>query len=319
MLPLGDGVVAVERGADRIPGSEAARRLQLKIGRMAAPDDFDQNRYAGSARSEFLNWSLRNDTAWDYAADARGYTDGIVLGYISPDWSLDYGVYRMPAEAGGQPLVASLARASGQNLQLTLSAFPTGTVVRLLAYLDTAAMGSYAQALAIAAATHAPPEVAATARPGRRKRGFGLDVEQPLADDGDTGLFLRWGYNDGKEQSFAAAEVDQALSAGVQISGRQWRQPDAQAGLGLVSEALSAPHREYLAAGGTGLTLGDGHLDYGREQILEAYYRLQRVWPEDPGPVRWQFGPDIQIIRNPGYNRDRGLVSFWALRLHVEY
>jgi hypothetical protein len=319
MLPLGGGVATVARGADRIPGTQAARRLELKIGRMAAPDDFDQNRYAGSARTQFLNWSLRDDTAWDYAANARGYSDGIVLGYISPYWSLDYGIYRMPARAGGQPLIASLARASGQNLQLTLSAFPTGTIVRLLGYLNTAAMGSYTQALAIAAATHAPPDVAATARQGRRKHGFGLDIEQPLADDGDTGLFLRWGGDDGSEQSFAAAEVDRALSIGVQVSGREWRQPGAQVGLGLVSEALSAPHRAYLAAGGVGLTLGDGGLDYGPEQILEAYYRLQRIWPEDPGPVRWQFGPDIQIIRNPGYNRARGPVSFWALRLHVEY
>ena len=270
MLPLGDGVIPVDRGVDRVPGAEAARRLELKIGRMAAPDDFDQNRYAGSARSEFLNGSLEQDTAWDYAADARGYTDGIVLGYVSPNWSLKYGIYRMPAAARGQHLVGSLARANGQNLQLRLSPFRAGTIVRLLAYQNTAAMGSYQQALSIAAAMHTLPQIAATSRPGRRNGGFGADVEQPLADDGHTGLFVRWGWDDGREQSFPFSEVDRLLSVGIQVAGSEWHQPGAQAGLGLVSEGLSAPHRQYLAAGGSDFLLGDGRLHYGPEQILEA-------------------------------------------------
>jgi high affinity Mn2+ porin len=105
----------------------------------------------------------------------------------------------------------------------------------------------------------------------------------------------------------------------VQVAGSRWGQPGAQAGLGLVGEGLSGPHRQYLADGGSGFLLGDGRLSYGPEQIVEAYYRLQRIWPEDPGPVRWQFGPDIQFIRNPGYNRARGPVSLWAIRLHVQY
>ncbi|MGH8207917.1 MAG: carbohydrate porin, partial [Steroidobacteraceae bacterium] len=319
MLPLGDGVTQVERGADQVSGAEAARRLELKVGRMAAPDDFDQNRYAESARTEFLNWSLENNTAWDYAQNARGYSDGIVLGYISPNWSLKYGIYRMPAMADGQSLVDSPTRASGQNLQLTLSPFRIGTIVRVLAYLNTAAMGSYEGALSIAAAAHSLPNVATTDKQGRSKHGFGLNVEQPLADDGDTGLFLRWGWDDGREESFAFTEVDRLLSAGVQVDGSEWHQPDAQLGLGLVSEGLSGPHRQYLAAGGSGFRLGDGGLNYGPEQILEIYYRLQRIWPDDPGPVLWQFGPDIQLVRNPGYNRDRGTVSFWGLRLHVQY
>jgi len=319
MLPLSDGVVPVDRGMDRVPGTEAARRLELKIGRMAAPDDFDQNRYAGSAHTGFLNGSLEHNTAWDYASDARGYSDGIVLGYDSPYWSLEYGIYRMPAVAGGQRLVGSLARANGQNLQLTLSLPRTGTIVRLLAYQNTASMGAYQQAVSVAAAEHTLPQIAATARAGRRKRGYGAEVEQPLADDGHTGLFARWGWSDGREESYAFGEVDRLLSIGVQVAGSEWDQPGSQLGFGLVSEGLSGPHRQYLAAGGSDLLLGDGRLHYGPEQILEAYYWLQRIWPDDPGPVRWQFGPDLQFIRNPGYNRDRGPVSLWALRLHVQY
>jgi high affinity Mn2+ porin len=319
MLPLGSGVQSVDRAQDQIGGTEASRRLELKVGRLAVPDDFDRNRYANSARTEFLNWALINDAAWDYAADTRGYTDGVMLAYISPTWSLKYGVYRMPEVADGEPLVSSLSRASGQNLQFSYTGLPTGTVVRLLAYLNTASMGSYTQAIALAAATHTRPDIAASASPGRQKHGFALDAEQPLADDGATGLFLRWGWDDGKQESFVYTEADQTISVGVQISGEQWRQPGAQLGFGLVSDALSSTHRAYLAAGGCGFMLCDGRLNYGPEQVMEIYYRLERIWPEDPGPVRWEIGPDFQLIRNPGYNRDRGPARLWAIRLHVEY
>jgi high affinity Mn2+ porin len=319
MLPLGDAVAPVVRGQDQVPGTEASTRLEFKVGRMALPDDFDQNSYAGSPRTQFLNWSLWANTAWDYAANTRGYTDGFVIGYLSPSWSLKYGAYLMPVLANQQTLESSFRRARGQNLQLTLSPWSSGTVVRLLAYFNTARMGDYAEALRIAAASGTTPNIVADDREGRHKHGFGVNAEQPLADEGATGVFLRWGWNDGHTESFAFTEVEQVATLGGQLAGTHWRRPDDRLGLALVSEALSGEHRDYLAAGGAGFLLGDGRLSYGREQILEAYYRLQYLWPQQPGPVRWQVGPDFQYIRNPGYNRDRGPARFWAVRLHLEY
>jgi len=319
MLPLGDGVTAIERDQDQIPGTEAATRLEFKIGRMALPDDFDQNRYAGAARTEFLNWSLWANTAWDYAANTRGYTNGFVIGYISPSWSLKYGFYLMPTKANYQQLDYSAELAHGQNLELRVSPWSTGTIVRLLGYLNTARMGVYEDALAIAAADGTRPNIAADDRDGRHKYGFGINAEQPLADNGDTGLFMRWGWDDGKTETFAFTEVDEETSFGGQLAGSHWGRSDDRFGLAVVSEGLSGPHRQYLEAGGCGFLLCDGSLNYGHEQILETYYRFQYVWPEKPGPVRWQLGPDFQDIRNPGYNRDRGPVHFWAVRLHVEY
>src|SRR5690242_21715095 len=98
-----------------------------------------------------MNWSLWDNTAWDYAANRRGYTDGIVIGYVSPTWSLKYGLYRMPELANGQSLVGSLRNAHGENLELTISPCQAGTIVRALLYRNTASMGIYDQALAIAA------------------------------------------------------------------------------------------------------------------------------------------------------------------------
>jgi high affinity Mn2+ porin len=319
MLPLGDTVTTVERAKDQIGGGEASTRFEMKVGRMAVNDDFDNNRYAGDPRGEFLNWSLWANTAWDYAANTRGYTDGIVAGFVSPAWSLKYGIYKMPVYANGQQLVSSLTRANGQNLELTLSGLPTGTIVRLLGFFNTASMGLYRQALEIAAADHTMPNIVADDKPGRQKHGYGLNLEQPIADEGETGAFMRWGWNDGNEESFAFTEVDELVSFGGQLSGVHWHRPDDHLAVAVASESLDAPHQQYLAAGGNGFLLGDGRLNYDHEQVLEAYYRIEYTWPQRPGPIHWQLSPDFQYIQNPGYNRDRGPVHFWSVRFRLEY
>jgi hypothetical protein len=319
MWPLTGETSDVERDQDQIAGREPVRRLELKAGRLAVTDDFDQNRYAGSARTQFLNWSLWANTAWDYPANTRGYSDGIVLGYITDAWSLKYGVYKMPEFANQQTLESHVALAHGQNVELTLRSLPGGAVVRLMAYLNTARMGSYDEALALAMRSGTAPDIVADDREGRQKHGFGINLEQPLADEGDTGMFLRWGWNDGQNETFAFTEVDSQLSAGAQLAGRRWGRAADRLGVAMVSESLSEPHQRYLAAGGCGFLLCDGGLSYGHEQILEAYYRLEYVWPQRMGPIRWQLSPDLQYVRNPGYNTVRGPVRFWAARLHLEY
>jgi len=317
MLALGSATTTVARGQDQIPGTEAAQRLELKVGLLSVADDFDRNRYAGSTRTEFMNWSLLQNTAWDYAADTRGYTDGFMLGYISPAWSLRYGMYRMPQVANGQTL-ETLARAREQDLELTLSPTSVSTVVRLLAYYNVGNMGDYEQALAIAAETGAVPNIAADNQPGRHKVGFGVNLEQPLADDGDSGVFARLGWNDGKTEDFVFTEVDRVVSFGGQLSGVHWQRGDDRLGLAAAVEGISGPHRDYLAAGGMGFLLGDGRLSYGYEQIAEAY-KAQWSWSVAHAPLRLALTPDFQYMQNPGYNRDRGPVRFYALRVHLEY
>src|SRR5580700_4683734 len=176
LLPLGEERGAVARAQDQIPGAEPATRLELKAGRLALTDDLDKNRYAGSTRTQFLNWSLWADTAWDYAANTRGYTDGFMIGYVSPAWGLKYGAYLMPVLANQQTLESSFRRARGQNLQLTLAPWSSGTVVRLLAYFNTARTGDYAEALAIAAASGTTANIVADDREGRHKYGFGVNA-----------------------------------------------------------------------------------------------------------------------------------------------
>ena len=311
-LPLGEAQHAVASAQDQLPGNEADRRLEFKLGKMAVTDDFDKNRYSNSARTQFMDWSLWDDSAWDYPADTRGYSNGFVAGYVAPAWALHYGVYQMPRMANGQTLEWPLARARGENLELTLDPQPQRWILRLLVYRNVARMGIYREALALAAAQGGTPDIRADDRDGRHKSGFGVNTEIPLADDGDTGLFARYGHNDGRTESFTFTEVDRNRQVGVQVSGAHWQRAQDRLGIAFVYDGLSHDHRDYLAAGGIGFVLGDGHLNYGMERIGEIYYSAQVI-------EHVALGPDLQVIQNPGYNRDRGTARFAGARLHVEF
>ncbi|MGO4701331.1 carbohydrate porin [Dyella sp. 2RAB6] len=311
-LPLGDDTEDAGRAMDQLPGKEPAQRIEVKLGKMAINDDFDKNRYADGTRTQFMNWALFNNVAWDFAADTRGYTEGLMLGLVQSGWSLRYGIYRMPTEANGSHLVESLHKARGQQLELTIQPDKDGWALRALVFQNQASMGVYRTVIAQALATGSTPDIRADDRPGRKKYGFGLNGELPLADGGDTGVFMRAGWNDGRNESFAFTEVDRTLSGGVQLSGTHWGRQQDHFSLGFAINTLSSPHREYLELGGSGFVLGDGALNYGREQIIEAYYSFVPF-------EHLTLSPDFQWVRHPGYNRDRGPAKFLALRAHVEF
>lgn len=310
--PLGGATDTVARGIDQLGQPVPQRRLQVDAGKLAASDLFDVNRYANSTRTQFLNWGLFQNTAWDFAADTRGYTNGIALSWISPRVAVRLGTFQMPRQANGNVFDSDLRRARGDNAEVTFSALPGGGVIRLLAYQNHARMGDYAEALAQASARATTPDVVATDKPGRRKRGIGLNVEQPLADAGETGAFLRAGADDGTTESFAFTEVEGHLSGGIQIAGAHWGRQSDRLGFALLRHTINDVHRAYLGAGGVGFLLGDGMLRYGPETFVESYYRFQ------VGPY-FQFGPDEQYVRNPGYNRDRGPAWVTTVRANLRY
>lgn len=311
-LPLGDESETVARGKDHLPGSQATQRLEVKLGKMAVNDDFDRNRYANDTRSQFMNWDLFNATPWDFAADTRGYTDGLMVALVERAWTLRYGIYRMPYEANGQRLEGDLFHARGQQIQWSLHPQPDGWVLRVLAFYNTARMGSYRDTVNQSLATGQAPDVHADDRPGRHKFGWAVNGELPLADHGDTGFFMRAGRNDGHTESFAFTEVDRALTGGFQLSGVHWGRPTDHLALGLAINALSASHRQYLELGGNGFVLGDGALNYAHEEIAELYYSYA---PFD----HLTLSPDLQWVRHPGYNRDRGPAMFAGVRAHLEF
>jgi high affinity Mn2+ porin len=314
LIPLGAGVDTVDRAQDQVPDVEPTHRIEIKAGKFALNDDIDQNRYADATRYQFMDWSLWNNTAWDFAANTRGYSNEILVGYVSPAWSLKLAAAQMPTFANGNVLDNDLADAYGLNGELTVRPDDRGTVLRLLAYDNRGRMGIYRQAIDIARAADTVPNIVADDRKGRAKYGFGLNVEQPLADSGNTGVFARLGWNDGRTEDFVFTEVDRVASGGVQVAGNAWHRPMDRFGLAAAVEGLSEDHENYLAAGGLGFVLGDGKLRYEPEQIVEADYRIQL-----PILSFAELTPAIQHVQNPGYNADRGPLYVYTVRVNLHY
>jgi high affinity Mn2+ porin len=259
-----------------------------------------------------MNWTVDNNGAYDYAADTRGYSWGLVLEYQSPAWGIRLGEMLMPTVANGISFDTDVWNARGENLEgearYRLAGQPG--VVRLLAYLNHANMGSYREAIdAFLAGVDPSPDVTKHRHAGTLKYGFGLNVEQALGSA--LRLALRAGWNEGKNELFAYTEVNDTLQISADLRGEPWHRPVDKLGLALVSNGLSKDHRDYLALGGLGFLLGDGRLTYGREQIVEAYYTAFLGW----GVF---LAADIQFVKNPGYNVDRGPVWVGSLRMHAD-
>jgi len=314
IIPLGGEKSTSERTPMSLFKELPVRRLEIRFGKFSLVDFFDLNTYGSDSNLQFLNWTLDNNGAYDYAADTRGYTYAAMVEYDDRHWAVRFAEALMPKAANGINLDADLGRARSENVEFELHrAFlpKREVVIRLLSYANHANMGSYSVAVANFHAGITPkPEITAHPLQTTTKYGFGVNVEQPLTDW--LGLFSRWGWNEGQHESYAYTEVDETVQVGAGAQGTKWKRKLDRAGLAFISNGISRDHQEYLALGGVGFLLGDGNLNYGRENILETYYTLH-VW-------RGIFASlDAQHVNNPGYNRDRGPVFAPALRLHIEF
>jgi len=305
---LGGEQEKIEDAFNQIVGMHDIDRITLFAGKIPATDLVDDNRYAHEARTQFLNWALVYNGAWDYPSNVRGYDYGYGIEFNSKDWAFRYGGFQEPEFANGAPLDPKLLTAMGQVMELeeryTWDENPGH--LRLMGYLNHAHMGNYREALALMPVN---PNVTLT-RAYRIKFGFGLSWDQELTKD--LGVFSRLGWNNGQSETWAFTEIDETASLGMVLKGRCWCRPDDTVGVAVLCNGLSDAHRDYLAAGGLGFIIGDGRLNYGLEEILEAYYNWQ--------VVKWlSVSPDFQYVVNPGYNRDRGPVAIYALRAHLDF
>jgi high affinity Mn2+ porin len=313
IIPFGHRKIENSRSPLSLFSSLPQRRLEIRFGKFSMADFFDTNTYGTDTSFQFMNWTVDNNGAYDYAADTRGFTFATMLEYHDRRWAVRFAEALMPKVANGIHLDADLSRAHSENFEFELH----GTVmrhqegvIRFLAFANHANMGSYREAVDNLLAGLTPkPDI--TAHPLRTtlKYGFGLNFEQPL--NSWMGIFGRWGWNEGRHESFAYTEVDQTAEVGAGASGQRWHRKFDRAGLVFVSNGISRDHQEYLRLGGIGFLLGDGTLTYGRENIFESYYTLH-VWRGIYPSV------GLQHINNPGYNQDRGPVLVPTLRLHLE-
>jgi hypothetical protein len=318
-IGLSSKMVEADRGPFSLATQTPERRIELRVGKMGLPDTFDLNNVGTDSHLQFLNWTTDNSGAWDYAADTRGYTYGATTEYDDHAFSVRYGLALMPTVANAITLDWDLRRASGQNMEFewrhglfgSLLAPDRKGVVRVLSYVNHAHMGLYRDAVkAYLAGTTPTPEITSVERFGSVKYGFGLNFEQEMTDN--LRLFGRFGWNEGQHESFAYTEVDQTVAFGGDYAGKQWGRPNDKVGLTFVTNAVKRDHQEYLKLGGLGFILGDGNLNYAREDILEGYYNLHT----------WRglyYALDAQYIAHPGYNQDRGPVLVESVRMHVDF
>lgn len=319
-IGLGSGRESVLDDQQTLAGTHDISRLTLTVGRFNSKDIFDNNSYANDPRTQFMNWALMANVAWDYPADSLGYTTGIAIELNQPKWALRYGFFQLPSLRNGftaesqfltWPNVDSAGdgqfwRAWGMVLEserrYTINAHPGA--IRVLAYLNQGEFGNYHAALS------APGTDISLTHALRRTYGFGLNIEQAITKN--IGVFSRLGWNDGHNEAWMFTDVNHSGSLGVSVKGEAWHRPDDTIGVAGVVSGISHANQQFLAAGGVGILDGDGTLNYAVERILEMYYD-RKIAKHLNGALDYQF------IANPTFNKDRGPVSVFGARLHLEF
>ena len=296
--------------ANQLATRYAAERIVLTAGTMSVLDLFDAVDYSRDARTQFMNWSSLTYGAWDFAADARGYTKGLALEYISPTLSLRAGRFAMPVESNGLRLDSRFAQRHGDTaeIELPFKGVARGGVLRFLAFRNAAEMGAFRDALVLSAANGVAPDLAQVRRV-QSKKGVGAGAQIELTEN--VGAYVRAAVNDGRTETFAFTEIDRSVAFGALAKGGAWGRAGDSAGIAMYLNGLRQPHRDYLAAGGLGFFLGDGRLNYRDERIVESFYSF------NVAKAAW-FSLGYQRIANPGYNRDRGPANFLGFRVHAE-
>lgn len=283
--------------------------LNIVLGKISIADYFDDNSFCHDPRTEFLNWALMASGAWDYPANTRGYTPSAVIELFTPRWEGRVGFSMLPTAANGHIMDPNIGRAFGLTFEQAwhYRFFRQPGTLRLLAFYNTARMGSYTEALF---QDPLAPDITLTRRYGRTKGGLALNLEQFIREG--SGFFLRLSWNDGRNETWAFTEIDHSLACGVSLQGILPGVKEDRWALAYALNGLSPYHRNYLQKGGRGFMLGDGTLHYGYEQIMETFYRF----PLKEGLFFLTL--DYQLILNPGYNRDRkGPVHVFSVRTHV--
>ena len=307
---LGGGRVTNEAGPNELATTRDRDVLAITVGRLSVTDVFDGNRYAHDPTERFFNWALFASGAWDYPADTRGYTWGVLADLGVDWWSARAGIALEPKYANLAVMDWRIGTSRGlmAEYEARYSLGERKGAASLLLFLNRARMGSYQQVLDNPVAYG--NNVAATRADGRSKYGFAVSMDQEVTPT--LGVFLRLSANDGANESWAFTEIDRSIAVGAVQNGAPWYRPRDEAGVALVLNGLSAAHRRYLEGGGYGFIIGDGALSFGPEFISDVYYKARLA-------DYVSFSAMYQPIINPGYNRDRGPVHVFTGRLHVAF
>jgi high affinity Mn2+ porin len=302
----------VDSDENQLAGDRPMTRFTITVGRFSDSDFFDDNNYSHDPRTQFMAWGLMYNGAWDYPADTRGYTWGIVNEFHTRNWSLRFGSVAEPRVANGGRIDRRLFVDQGSTFEEERRYSIAGRpgAIRWLQYLNHTRSGSYVQAVHMAEQTGTAPVVQAIRKPGTSKYGTGFSFDQAISRD--IGVFSRLGWNDGTTEDFAFTAIDRLAEGGVSVKGTSWKRKDDVVASAFAAAGISGVHAVYLAEGGLDFLIGDGRLNYAPEYLWESYYSAhvyRGLWAT----------LDAQHYNNPAYNHDRGPVWVESIRLHIEF
>jgi high affinity Mn2+ porin len=311
---LGGEQETVESSYGQMAGKRDVSRLTFQVGRFAVHDVFDTNAYATDSRSDFMNWSIWAAGAFDYPGDKLGLGYGAVTELNQKYWAVRLGYFLTGNEPNSNEFDMQLFKRGAYiaELELRPTLFARTGKIRAAVWADTYFSGSYSEALNLTLLYPGldPTDAIVQTRTGRTKYGYYFNIEQPVTDN--VGVFGRWSWNNGKNEITAFTDIDYSLSLGTSIKGGAWGRTDDKIGIAGAMNGLSRDHRDYLAAGGLGILIGDSRLNYRPERILETFYALNLA-------KGWTLTFDYQFMVNPADNADRGPISFFSGRLHGEF
>ncbi|WP_075791030.1 carbohydrate porin [Massilia putida] len=310
VIPLGGDLEKIEASANQLGGSNQSDNLILTFGKFSVVDIFDTNSYAHDPRADFLNWSVIDAGAFDYAADAWGFTYGVAAEWTRNVWTLRGGLFQLSKEPNGKITGVDFSQfmAVGEFEHRHKWQGHPGKL-KIMAFANRGSMANYRDAIQMTTQTGGIPSAASVRRLSTRL-GFVINAEQEVASD--FGVFVRASMNDGSKEAYEFTEINKSLSAGVSVKGDRWGRGNDTIGIAGVVNGMSAAAEDYFKAGGIGILIGDGKLNYGAEKIVETYY-LMRMTPNATLALNYQH------VNNPAYNKDRGPVSILGFRVHLEF
>ncbi len=309
-IDLGGATQKVDADQNQFAGSHTADRLVITIGKYSVSDIFDTNKYAQNPRKDFMNWALIDTGSFDYAADAWGYSYGATAEWYKGDWTLRGGLFDLSTVPNGTDLDPNFGQFQWVGeIEYRYDLWEHPGKIAVTGFLTRARLGTYQDAIALAAVTGGPADIAAV-RQYTSRGGVGVNLEQEITSD--LGVFARAGMANGNVEPDAYTDIDRTVAAGLALTGKQWGRPDDTFGLAGIVNGISAAHEVFLNDGGLGILVGDGQLPHpGLEQIIETYYEF---------PIfDWHATVDYQFVVNPAYNRDRGPASIIGARMYTQF
>jgi hypothetical protein len=308
---LGGESAFIESSANQLAGEVDKNRIVLSWGKFASLDFFDQNTYSHDPRTQFQNFALFSMGAYSYAADTKGYTYGAVVEWYQDDWIVKAARLALPTVPNTAKVDYTLRKDFIDQLELTRQyeiAGKSAGALRGLYYQQYAYMGRFGNAISQGLLNNTTPDMTSVRQSAQRSWGYGLNMEQAITKD--MGVFARWSWNTGNTET-QTVDISRSLSGGVSLKGARWSRPSDTLGIGFALNGISGSQITYLQQGGMASFIGDGALNYTKEQILEAYYSA-KVYKD------LYLTVDYQRIENPAYNASRGPVNFLGIRAHFE-